>query len=225
MGELGEKLEANRAERAREHLQTFKTKLTEFALKYRSRIREDPVFREQFVAMCDSVGVDPIQVSKSSGSWLGGIVGISDFYTDLSVQILTQCMLHRKSEYGSLLPVDKCLKLIQAENVSLDDIRRAIKTLDCFGSGGVRIVQVANDLFISSLPDELSKDSGAVLAAYTSPEGMTCDAIAKSLSWPRERTMHAINGLLKEGALWIDSFKGVDTYWVISLWLKTHNLA
>ena len=98
MADLGEKIESNRIEQAKTQLESFRSKLTEFALKYRSRIQKDPVFREEFVSMCDMVGVDPIQTSRTSTSWLKEIVGIGSFYTDLSVQILTQCMIQPSRE-------------------------------------------------------------------------------------------------------------------------------
>lgn len=220
MGELGEKLDANRIENAREHLETFKKALTDFALKYRSRIQEDPIFREQFVSMCDLVGVDPIQVSKNSTSWLGGILGMGEFYSDLAVQILTQCMLQRKSSYGPLLPVTRCMELIQAQNISVDDIRRSVGSLEVFGSGGVRVVSIAGEIFISSLPEELNSDSAAVLASYKSKEGLTLSRLSNELSWPDARTLHAVLSLVREGVLWTDVHGGVTTYWLISLWLK-----
>jgi ESCRT-II complex subunit VPS22 len=219
MNELGEKIEASRVDKAKERLSDFKTKLTEFALKYRSRIQDDPVFREQFVSMCDMVGVDPIQISKGSKTWLGGIIGIGDFYSELAVQVLTQCMIQRKSTYGSLLPVLKCFELIQTENVSLDDLKRAIKSLDCFGAGGVRIVTIAQDLFISSLPDEMSKDSSTILECYNTNAGKSLSELVDELQWPKQRIMHAVNNLMREGVLWVDEHEGITTYWVISLWL------
>ena len=221
MNELGDRIESSRMEKAKASLEAFKTKLAEFALKYRSRIQGDPVFREQFVAMCDLVGVDPIQVSRESSFWLDSIVGLGDFYSDLSVQVLTQCMIHRKSAYGSLLPVTTCLAAIQTENVSLEDLKRSLKSLDCFGAGGVRIVSVANELFVSSLPDELSTDSSSILQAFNSRDGRSLRSLSDSLGWPEERTMHAITSLVKEGVLWVDRYGGQTTYWVVSLWLKS----
>jgi len=219
--ELGERLEANRCEKAKEQLERFRDRLTEFALKYRSRIQEDPVFREQFVSMCDLVGVDPIQLSKESSSWLGRILGMGDFYSELSVQILTQCMLQRKSAYGSLLPASKCLDLIQTDNISLEDLRRAIKSLECFGAGGVRIVTIANEVFISSLPDELSGDSQSILQTFRSREGIALSQLCEQLGWPPQRTMRAIESLINEGVLWVDTCGGISTYWLLSLWLKS----
>ncbi len=221
MGELGEKLEQSRTEKAKEHLEAFKLRLTQFALNYRNRIQEDPIFREQFVAMCDSVGVDPIQISKANQSWLKSLVGIGDFYSELAVQVLTQCMLHRKSDFGSLLPVGSCLQAIQTKNVSVNDIHRALKSLDCFGSGGVRLVEMAGQLYISSIPDELSQDTEALLGAYKSNAGLTIDDLMETTGWRRERTTLAVDALIRDGAVWVDEHQGVSTYWVVTLWLKS----
>lgn len=221
MSELGGKIEASRIETAKARIAAFKTRLADFALKYRSRIQEDPIFREQFVEMCDLVGVDPIQVSRLPASWLGSLGGLSDFYSELAVQVLTQCMIQRKSAYGALLPVSKCLEMIQTENVSLDDLKRSLRSLDCFGAGGVKIVSIAQDLFISSLPDEMSKDSSSILQGFKSKDGRSLQSLSESLGWPAERTMHALNALVKEGVMWVDRYQGKTTYWVVSLWLKS----
>ena len=53
------------------HIQTqmtlFKSKLEEFANKHKQRIREDPVFRQDFQKMCAKIGVDPLASNK--GVW------------------------------------------------------------------------------------------------------------------------------------------------------------
>ena len=224
MAELGEQIESNRLEQAQQQLESFRSRLTEFALKYRSRIQKDPAFREEFVSMCDLLGVDRIQTSRSSGSWLKDIVGIGTFYTDLAVQILTQCMIQRKSSYGSLLPVARCMELIQTDNVALEDVQRAIKSLDCLGAGGVRIVSIAKDLYISSLPDELSEDTSSVLSAYPDARGLTVEELTEKLSWPRDRVLHAVDALVREGVLWIDKFNGQCSYWILSLWCSSIDL-
>lgn len=224
MTDLGEVINQSRAEEAKKHLDGFKQKLTEFAIKYRARIQADPVFREQFISMCDIVGVDPIQSSRNgSGGWIGGLLGINTFYSDLAIQVLTQCMIQRKSAYGPLLPLKKCMELVQCDNVSADDIRRALAGLECFGSGGVQVVTLGTELFVSSLPAEMSKDSHQVLSIFEAHVGLTCSEIAKRLSFPEERVLHAIEGLVKEGAIWEDTHNGTTRYWVLSLWLPANS--
>ena len=222
LSEFGESLQTIRVSQARIHLESFKVKLSEFAMKYRSRIQQDASFREQFVSMCEKVGVDPIQSSRKGTSWIADLVGISSFYSDLSVQVLTQCMIHRKSEYGALLPMQRCVELIQGSGVSADDVRRAVRSLDCFGSGGVRLVNIGGETYVSSLPDELNSDSGTILSGYAAGETMTISEISKSVNWKKERIMHALNAMMQEGVVWEDNpGEGFEpSYWVLSIWLS-----
>jgi hypothetical protein len=48
----------------KDQLVTFKSKLEEFAMKHKSDIRRDPVFRAQFHTMCANIGVDPLASNK-----------------------------------------------------------------------------------------------------------------------------------------------------------------
>lgn len=219
MAEVGEALQTERIDRTRMHLDAFRAKLSEFALKYRDRIQGDAEFRERFVNMCESVGVDPIQCSRNGLSRLTEFLGLSSFYSDLSVQVLTQCMVQRKSEFGPLLPMKKCLGLIRAETcgVSQEDVLRAVKSLDCFGAGGVKMVRIAGETYISSLPDEFNSDTATLFAAYSSREGMTLMEISQRVHWPEERTLNALNFLMNEGAIWMD--RSDNTYWLLSVWL------
>ena len=48
----------------KEQMSLFKTKLEEFALKYKNEIRRNPEFRAQFHTMCANIGVDPLASNK-----------------------------------------------------------------------------------------------------------------------------------------------------------------
>jgi ESCRT-II complex subunit VPS22 len=41
-------------------METFKSHLQQFAVKYQKDIRQDPRFRSQFQQMCTRIGVDPL---------------------------------------------------------------------------------------------------------------------------------------------------------------------
>jgi ESCRT-II complex subunit VPS22 len=217
MTELGEQIQEDRAEKAKELLDKFKEKLSEFATNHRSRIRSDAVFREQFVDMCESVGVDPFQSSKSV--WSDIFQGVGTYYNDLAIQILTISLMYRET-FGALIPMSKCLESIQGSDVTVEDIMRAVKTLEVFGSGAVRTIKVGNEHFISSIPDESNDDLKAILGAFTSCEGLTAEIIAKRLNWSVERVIHGIQTLVKQGVIWIDQCNGVRSYWVFAQWLQ-----
>lgn len=66
----------------------FRGKLEEFAAKHKNEIRKDAAFRKQFQDMCASIGVDPLASSK--GFW-SELLGVGDFYYELSIQVGTPC--------------------------------------------------------------------------------------------------------------------------------------
>ena len=72
-------------------IDTFRTHLEEFARKYKTQIRSDPVFRAQFQIMCEKVGVDPLASSK--GLW-GELLGLGDYYYELGVRIVEVNLLY-----------------------------------------------------------------------------------------------------------------------------------
>lgn len=69
-------------------LETVKSSLEYFAIKYQSKIRQDPDFRKEFQSMCANIGVDPL--ASSNGYW-SKILGIGDFYYHLAVRIIEVC--------------------------------------------------------------------------------------------------------------------------------------
>lgn len=70
----------------------FKEKLESFAIKHRNEIRSNPQFRAQFAKMCSKIGVDPLASNK--GFW-SELLGVGDFYYELSVQIIEICLATR----------------------------------------------------------------------------------------------------------------------------------
>ena len=70
-------------------MEVFRTNLETLAAKHRNEIKRDPNFRKQFQEMCASIGVDPLASSK--GFW-SELLGVGDFYYELSVQVVEVCM-------------------------------------------------------------------------------------------------------------------------------------
>ena len=58
--EVGNALQTQQLEQLRSQLETFKTNLEAFALKYKKDIKRDPQFRMHFQKMCNQIGVDPL---------------------------------------------------------------------------------------------------------------------------------------------------------------------
>ena len=56
----GEELASEQISQFSSQLDTFKTKLEEFAMKHKDEIRKNSQFRRHFQEMCATVGVDPL---------------------------------------------------------------------------------------------------------------------------------------------------------------------
>jgi ESCRT-II complex subunit VPS22 len=210
MNELGTQIEETRTAKARALLEIFKTKLSEFAEKHRSRIQKDPEFREQFVAMCESVGVDPVRSNKSF--WADVLLGMGSFYTDIAVQVLTIAITKRE-QVGPLLPVTRCLQLMQ-NKCSTKDLRRAVKSLSCFGN--IQVVSIGGEEYICTLPSQHGTDHTDVLGVMSARSGSTSEEIASKLNRQQGRILHALHNLVRAGVVWIDDFQGRRTYWPIT---------
>jgi ESCRT-II complex subunit VPS22 len=77
----------------------FKEKLEVFARKHKSEINRNPQFRRQFSKMCEKIGVDPLASNK--GFW-AELLGVGDFYYELSVQVIDACLSTREQNGGEL---------------------------------------------------------------------------------------------------------------------------
>ncbi|EER08360.1 vacuolar sorting protein SNF8, putative [Perkinsus marinus ATCC 50983] len=174
MESIGESLETVRLETVKGQCDTFKARLQEFATKYRSKIEKDPIFRSQFLGMCQSVGVDPLQSTKSV---FGSMLGLGRFYAELGVQILTLCLTTREDN-GGLLDMDDCLAMLRkvraakSDTISREDVTKAISELSVLGAGGVSIVWgERGKTFISSVPDAFNADQTAAISLIVSRGG------------------------------------------------------
>ena len=191
------------------HIQTqmtlFKPKLEEFANKHKQRIREDPVFRQDFQKMCAKIGVDPLASNK--GVWAQ--LGVSQFYTELSVQIVDVCLSTRALN-GGLLEVDdlisyvKVMKGSNAVDISEDDVIRAVNKLGIL-RGGFRIESSGRKKYVISVPVELNQDHSLVLKlAQTNNGYVNVTLLQAQYNWEAHRALAAIEHLQKEGMCWLD---------------------
>ena len=92
-------------------------------------IRSDAKFRQKFIEMCASLGVDPMSSNKTFSAKLG----FGSFYTELGVQVVDVCMRTRSSN-GGLIGLQDLTKRVIAlrganSGVETDDILRAVRSL------------------------------------------------------------------------------------------------
>ena len=188
----------------------------------RLKLKKDPEFRQHFQEMCASIGVDPLASSK--GFW-SEMLGFGDFYYELAVQIVEVCMAasHRT---GGLMEVHELRKRLvksrgsKRDDISNDDILRAIKKLKILGNG-FSLIDLGNDKYlVQSIPGELSLDQTVILQkAEVNGGHVSIGFLKKNLNWDYERSQRAIDRLLVDGLAWSDT-QTLDKetwYWIPSI--------
>lgn len=173
----------------------------------------------QFQEMCASIGVDPLASSK--GFW-AEMLGVGDFYYELGVQIIEVCLAtsHRN---GGLIGIDELRQRViksrskKSQEISVDDLLRAIKKLKVLGNG-FTVIPMGRTYMIQSVPGELSMDHTTVIQQAQSTGYVTKSNLTKELKWEEERANRALGYLVKEGLVWVDDQAQPEGhYWFPSL--------
>lgn len=205
LAQIGSDLAEDELAQISEQLQKFKSSLEKFASDHNKDIKKNPVFRRDFQRMCTQIGVDPLASKK--GFW-SELLGVSDFYYELGVQIVEVCLSTRQKNGGLIELSELRVKVTErrghvAQDVNEEDLERAIKKLATLGRG-FSILQLGTRKLVQSVPAELNTDHAAVLAlAESSGHVSVAEAMAR-LSWSRERAGPLLELLVKEGMAWID---------------------
>ncbi|XP_041478562.1 vacuolar-sorting protein SNF8-like [Lytechinus pictus] len=207
-------------------LEVFRTNLEEFAANHKSEIKKNPEFRMQFQDMCATIGVDPLASGK--GFW-SEMLGVGDFYYEIGVQIIEVCLAtqHRN---GGLMNLEELLhkvrttrgKTKQAQDVSLDDIIRAIKKLKVLGNGfGLHRLDDGR-FIVQSVPAELSMDHTSVLNIAQGTGCVSLPDLQNKLKWEEDRARLVMDQLVKEGLVWVDDQdRSGRLYWFPGLFPET----
>lgn len=188
----GADLQESQLEQMTKQMEVFRIKLEEFAMKHKDDIRKNSQFRKQFQEMCAAIGVDPLATGK--GFW--SVLGMGDFYYELSVQVVEVC-LAANHKTGGLMELDELRRRLIAargqsvlhQEITKEDILMAAKKLTIFGNGYMICQQL--NLFINifflinsfvvhklgkgkyivqSIPGELSMEETNILSAASNTE-------------------------------------------------------
>lgn len=205
----GTQLQESQFEEMTKQVQTLKENLEEFTEKYKSEIKKNPTFRKQFTEMCAAIGVDPL--SSSKGVW--SVLGMGDFYFELSIQIVEICLALAESTGGMIElsevkeRLSKSRRLKKQQEITTEDVLLATKKLKIFGNS-FQVHSLGKDRYIiQSIPGELSlQETKAMTVAASQEQGsITKSLLMKELGWNEIRTQQAIDKLISEGLVWVDN--------------------
>lgn len=216
---IGKSLEDTKLSFVQEVLTSFQTALAEFASKHKNRINSDPEFRQQFHTMCVSAGVDPLASGK--GFW-ADMLGVGDFYFELGVKIIQITVQTRAANGGIMSLVDIHNRIVCSgklkHDLSIEDLMRAVEKLAVLG-GGFKLIKIAGNPMIVSVPLEMNTDHEYVIAAASDEGGFVTEELMRGLhGWTADRFHTIIAPLLQEGIVWVDKCNSGTTYYFPSLW-------
>ena len=172
------------------------------------------------------------EVESFWAQMLGG--SVNDFYFELAVRVVEVCGATRE-ENGGLIGVKEVKDRIMSTRMeggaeitryeialdqefiplltySSDDILRAVNTLKPLGSS-YSILTVGHKMYIRSIPKELNTDQSAVLEAAQLLGYVSVSMLMLNLRWPRARAKTAIDDLVSESMLWVDTQCDEWEYW------------
>ncbi|XP_007444757.1 vacuolar-sorting protein SNF8-like [Python bivittatus] len=110
-----------------------------------------------------------------------------------------------------------------AQDVSQDDLIRAIKKLKVLGNG-FGILPVGGTYLIQSVPAELNMDHTVVIQLAEKKGYVTISEIKSSLKWEMERAKQVLDHLLKEGMAWLDTQAPTEPqYWLPALFTELYS--
>ena len=215
---LGEEEKNVHLKHVKEVIEKFKRDLETFAAKYKDKISEDPVFRRQFLEMCTKIGVDPLVSSKNFWS---EVFGFGDYYYSLAVKISRLAMESRAS-HGGLIAVQELIEKLKAtstigmlDNVSEDDVRRAISSLSVLGNG-FRIVELGDRKipYLVTVSINFSEDHESILSLCQEKGYVNVEMCENQLGWETARFTLVTDTLLKQGLVWVDIHEGMWNFYI-----------
>jgi len=153
-----------------------------------------------------------ISCLASKGFW-SQVLGVGDFYYELAVQIVEVCVA-TSEQNGGLISLDELLLRVRkargksrnAQDVSADDILRAINKLRILGDGFsvIKPTHGQGRTLIQCIPGELSMDHTAILNSLQTRSSFTSEQLREQFKWSDERIQTAIDFMIKEGLVWVD---------------------
>lgn len=201
-------------------LAVFQAQLSQFSRTHAKDIRNNPAFRAEFARMCTAIGVNPLASSSHrKGSFWAELLGpsVNDFYFELAVRVVEVCRQTRRTNGGLVAVTEVRDRLCGAgsagaDDVSEDDILRAVQALKPLGEG-FAVVEVGRRKMIRSVPKELNKDQSRVLEAIEVAGFVTSSMLRVNYEWDRARVQTVVEDLLADSLVWVDEQAEEKEYW------------
>ncbi|CAL8140817.1 unnamed protein product [Orchesella dallaii] len=215
------------------NLDELKEKLKWFASKHQLELQTDAAFRNEFLTMCKSIGVDPLASSK--GYWTK-YLGVGTYYYTLAVQIIETILSGADRHGGVMLLRDLWIRLerhrpkfLRDSHISFDDIFHALKMMKPVGKGCgyIKTSSHIDQGLVYCVPEEMKQDQTLLLKAVgeSGKSYFKIEDMIDTLGWRGSRVKTAVDQLIRDGIAWVET--GADAtgrqcvhYWLPGLFLN-----
>jgi len=213
-----------------DQLGAFKEKLQWFATKHQHELQTDPLFRNEFIQMCASIGVDPLASSK--GYWTE-YLGVGTYYYMLAVQTI-EIILAGAARHGGVMKMRDLWKQLEKNrppflkdsSISFEDITQALSLMEVVGKGCgiIKTSAQIDQALVFCVPEEMAHDQTSVLKVV-GESGKACfvlDEVAKALGWKPLRAKTSIDQLIADGIVWVEIGQkdSPNVYWLPGLYFN-----
>lgn len=198
-------------------LAVFQSALINFASEHAAVIKKNPEFRDKFTKMCNSIGVDPLElllfVDSSSKK-------TDAFYMGLAVRVVEICQETRDIN-GGLISLKELHSRLQETftvplKVSEDDVTLSLDLLKGLGKG-YETLRISDLLWVKfSGPagsGTISNDERKIYELCVFTGGYTTHKLLRdNYGWEQVRAKSVIDDMIRNGLLWVDA-QGPNGQW------------
>lgn len=199
-------------------LKIFQDRIAEFAKVHNDELKGNPDFRNKFMHMCTTIGIDPLTLFNKDRH----LFTVNDFYYEVCVKVIQICR-ETKDMNGGIISFNE-LKTVYFEKMGVNDtdLEKSIKMIEDL-DGGFEIFKIRGDLFLRSVPNELTGDQTKILEICSILGYASISILRANLKWSKLRSRAALDEMVANGLLWIDDQSGAEVlYWDPS-WITKSN--
>ncbi|ABN67720.2 sucrose non-fermenting [Scheffersomyces stipitis CBS 6054] len=227
---LGRSLSERHSDQLSTQLAVFQSALINFASDHGDEIKSNSEFRNKFTHICQSVGIDPLDLLLYSSSLSNTKSSQDSNYTiSLAVRIVEVCQETRDVN-GGLIRLKELVSIIR-ENTYINievteaNIEKSLATLTTLGKG-YEILTISGKKwlkFTSAIGGSITNDQKKIYEICGFMGGfVTYRLLRDNYGWDKVRCKSVIDEMIMNGFLWVDSQgeKGEWQYWEPS-WISS----
>ncbi|KAK6464546.1 hypothetical protein DFJ63DRAFT_284881 [Scheffersomyces coipomensis] len=212
--QLGRSINERHTDQLSTQLSVFQSALVNFASEHGDEIKQNLEFRSKFTQICNSVGIDPLDLilyTNSSSTTSNKSRG-DNFYIALAVRITEVCQKTRDLN-GGLIALKELISILKDSdslqiNISQSDIERSLIHLNTLGKG-YTILNI-NDKkwlkFTSATGSGISNDQKKVYELCSFMGGfVTYRLLRDNYDWDKIRCKTVVEEMIMNGLVWVDT--------------------